>query len=182
MNKYTSLFLDRDGVINRHRPSDYVKTLEEFEFLPGSLKALSLLSPLFKHIFIVTNQRGVGKGIMTARSLEQIHVYMLDEIIRHQGRIDHIYVCTDVETESFNRKPQPGMARQALQDYPDISFSQSIMVGDSISDLLFAGNAGMRAVFIDAGLEKKEINPSLYDARFPDLYTFAEKYIKDPDV
>lgn len=176
---YTSLFLDRDGVINRHRPEDYVKTIAEFEFLPGALDALRRLSPLFSHIFIVTNQRGVGKGLMTARALEEIHAFMLREISRYGGRVDHIYTCTDADRNSPRRKPNPGMAWEAQQDYPDVSFSRSLMAGDSLSDLLFARHAGMDAVFIDSKVIKEDINSSLYVRRFPDLYTFAENYIKE---
>ena len=92
---YNTLFLDRDGVINQQRPYDYVKTTGEFIFIDGALEALRLLSPLFKHIIIVTNQRGVGKGIMTRKDLEEIHAYMMNEVSGQGGRIDKIYVCTD---------------------------------------------------------------------------------------
>lgn len=175
-NKFTTLFLDRDGVINRHRPDDYVKTISELEFLPGSLEALKMLAPFFTYIFIITNQRGVGKGIMSSQALDKIHAYMLQEIVRHGGRIDRIYSCTDTDKSSPCRKPNPGMAWQAKTDYSDISFAQSIMVGDSRSDLLFARNTGMYSVFIDSKIEKEDINPSLCDAVFPDLYTFAKTY------
>ena len=62
---YDTLLLDRDGVINRLRPNDYVKCWEEFEFLPGVFEALKKWTPIVKHIFVVTNQRGVGKGVMS---------------------------------------------------------------------------------------------------------------------
>lgn len=176
---YTTLFLDRDGVINRHRPDDYVKTTGEFEFLPRTLEALRLLAGAFPRIFIVTNQRGVGKGLMTQQELDDIHAHMLREITRAGGRIDHIYICTDVDKDSPRRKPHPGMAFEAQRDFPEVDLRRSLLAGDSLSDLLFARNAGMDAVFIDTKVEKVEINPSLYMHRFPDLYTFAENYIKE---
>ena len=87
---YDTLLLDRDGVINRLRPNDYVKCWDEFEFLPNVLDALSKWNKQVKHIFIVTNQRGVGKGLMTEDDLFGIHKRMCDEITCHGGRIDKI--------------------------------------------------------------------------------------------
>ena len=74
---YDTLLLDRDGVINRLRPNDYVKCWEEFEFLPGVFEALKKWTPIVKHIFVVTNQRGVGKGVMSENDLLEIHRWYL---------------------------------------------------------------------------------------------------------
>ena len=78
-----TLFLDRDGVINVEKPMDYVRAWEEFQFNPGVLKALKLLNGLFGRIVVVTNQRGVGKGLMTEQDLLDIHDRMTEEIVRH---------------------------------------------------------------------------------------------------
>lgn len=102
-----------DGVINRHLPDDYMKKWEEFEFLPGVLEAMKIFSRYFEHILVVTNQRGVGKGMMTEDDLIIIHNNMISEINRHQGRIDKVYYCTDIDKDSPNRKPNSGMALQA---------------------------------------------------------------------
>lgn len=177
--RYNTLFLDRDGVINRHRPADYVKSIDEMDFLPGSLEALKLLAPLFSRIFIVTNQRGVGKGVMTAQALEEVHAYLQRAVKDQGGRIDHIYSCTDLDKSSVDRKPNPGMALQAQQDYPEVDFTHSIMAGDSASDLLFARNTGMHSIFINSRVEKEMFNPELFDEQYPDLYTFATNYIKN---
>ena len=139
-----TLFLDRDGVINRHRPDDYVKTWEEFEFMPCILEALATWNKQFKHIVIVTNQRGVGKGLMSEETLLAIHRRMVEEIERHGGRIDKIYYCTDLNNDSPNRKPNIGMALPAKADFPDIDFSKSVMVGDSESDMEFGRRVGMK--------------------------------------
>lgn len=147
--KYETLFLDRDGVINVHRIDDYVKSWDEFEFLPGVLDALPLLSKYFKHIFIVTNQRGIGKGIMKKEELLVIHQRMKDEIENRGGRIDQIYYCTDLSNESQNRKPNTGMALQAKKDFPDIEFEKSIMIGDSLLDMEFGNRLGMKTIFFD---------------------------------
>jgi histidinol-phosphate phosphatase family protein len=141
-----TLFLDRDGVINKLRPNDYVKTWEEFEFLPDVLDAIAKWSNVFRHIIVVTNQRGVGKGAMTEDDLLNIHSNMLTEILKHGGRIDRIYYCTATDNNDVNRKPNIGMALQAKNDFPDIDFSKSIMIGDSDSDRLFAENVGMEFI------------------------------------
>jgi len=145
---YNTLFLDRDGVINRHRPNDYVKNWDEFEFLPGVLDAFIILASYFKHILVVTNQRGVGKGLMTVDDLNQIHQRMVSKIEAYGGRIDKIYYCTDINNDSVNRKPNPGMAFQAKMDFPDIDFNRSIMIGDSLSDAEFGNNLGMKTILI----------------------------------
>ena len=140
---FDTLFLDRDGVINRLRPDDYVKNWEEFEFMPGMLDRLARWSGRFRRILVVTNQRGVGKGIMSLDDLNRIHDRMIEEIERHGGRIDHIYFCTALSPDDPNRKTQTGMAQQARIDFPDIDFARSLMIGDSESDRQFARNAGM---------------------------------------
>ncbi|MDD2594197.1 MAG: HAD-IIIA family hydrolase [Bacteroidales bacterium] len=146
---FDTLFLDRDGVINVLREGDYVKNVGEFQFIDGAVEALKMLSGLFSKIIIITNQRGVGKGLMTLRDLEDVHNYMIGEITKAGGRIDRVYVCTDLDEESPNRKPNIGMALQARKDYPDIDLDKSIFAGDSDSDMQFAQNAGIPAVRID---------------------------------
>ena len=135
------LFLDRDGVINRLRVDDYVKCIEEFEFMPGVQNALARWSRLFKRVIVVTNQRGVGKGVMTEASLVNIHQYMVEQVEQAGGRINAIYYCTALKNEDPNRKPHPGMAAMALGDFPQIDLEKSVMIGDSESDKEFAKRA-----------------------------------------
>jgi histidinol-phosphate phosphatase family protein len=148
LSGYDTLFLDRDGVINRLRPNDYVKSWSEFEFLPGVFEALAKFSKQFKRIFIITNQRGVGRGLMSEDDLNEIHRRMVAEIVKQGGRIDKIYYCTDVSNLHPNRKPNIGMALQAQHDYPEIDFSKSLMIGDSEGDMAFAKNSKMNSIKI----------------------------------
>jgi histidinol-phosphate phosphatase family protein len=143
LEKYDTLFLDRDGVVNVWLPGDYVKTWQEFRFNDGFLDFIGRYSASFKHIFIVTNQRGVGKGLMTEQQLEDIHSRMLSAITSAGGRIDRIYVCTAVDDSDPMRKPNKGMALRAMKDYPDVTMEHSLMIGDQKSDRLFADNCGM---------------------------------------
>lgn len=159
-----TLFLDRDGVINCLRPHDYVKSWEEFVFLPGVLEAFRMLDVQFTRIVVVTNQRGVGRGWMSVADLHDIHRRMTDEILRHGGRIDRIYCCTDLEEESPNRKPNIGMALQAQREFPEIDFSRSVVVGDSDSDMEFGRRIGAQTVLIQDGHS---------EAGYKSLYEFA---------
>ena len=143
LQKCDTLFLDRDGVVNVWLPGDYVKNWQEFCFNPGFLDFIGRYSSAFRHIFIVTNQRGVGKGLMSMEQLEDIHSRMLGAISDAGGRIDRIYLCTSVDDSDPMRKPNTGMAQQAMKDYPDISMERSLMIGDQPSDRLFADNCGM---------------------------------------
>jgi D-glycero-D-manno-heptose 1,7-bisphosphate phosphatase len=168
-----TLFLDRDGVINERLNGDYVKNWEEFSFKSGAIKAIVGVEHIFSKIFIVTNQRGVGLGIMTEGELNEIHNKMIDEVVRVSGRIDKIYSCTSIDSYSECRKPNIGMGLKAKKDFPEIVFSKSIIVGDSISDMEFGEKLGMKRVFIssDFGVE---FNTSQFDYRFNSLYEFAE--------
>jgi len=151
IDKSWSLFLDRDGVINKRLPGDYVKRLEEFEFLPGVLEAMPLLAKKFNRVFVVSNQQGIGKGLMTEEELQVVHDWMMQEISAKGGRIDKIYWCPALAAENNPcRKPNPGMALQAKADFPEIDLSRSVMAGDSHSDMLFGKNLGMLNVFINS--------------------------------
>ncbi|MCA0430588.1 MAG: HAD-IIIA family hydrolase [Bacteroidetes bacterium] len=170
INTSWTLFLDRDGVINKKLENDYVKHWIEFEFNDKVTDALKLLAPLFNKIVVVTNQQGIGKGIYKHEDLELIHKNMLYEINYLGGRIDKVYYSPYLEKEQHpTRKPGIGMALQAKNDFSEIEFNKSIMVGDSISDMQFGKNAGMQTVFIDA----TPINNPLIDFQFNSLFEFA---------
>ena len=150
IDKDWSLFLDRDGVINRKLEDDYVKTIKEFDFLLGVRQAIVSFKKVFKRIVIVTNQQGVGKKLMTEQDLEKIHSFMLSRLHQEEVLIDKIYFCPDLATQnSINRKPNIGMALQAQKDFPEIDFEKSVMIGDSLSDMEFGRNAGMTTIFIN---------------------------------
>lgn len=147
----SALFLDRDGVINQKLDDDYVKNTNEFVFLPHVRETLVVLRPHFKRIIVVTNQQGVGKGLMTAEVLNEIHNFMLSYLNENQLLIDKIYYCTDLaQKNSANRKPNIGMALQAKNDFPEIDFNTSLMIGDSTSDMDFGRRAGLTTVFFNA--------------------------------
>lgn len=134
--KFDTLFLDRDGVINYKIENDYVKSIQDFKFIPEFIYVVKDLSLLFNRIIIITNQQGIGKGLMSISDLNEIHEYMLNTINDNNGKIDKIYFCPHLASENcFCRKPSPGMIQKAFQDYPDIDRSKSYFIGDSDSDM-----------------------------------------------
>ena len=162
-----TLFIDRDGVINRRIVDGYVAQWDEFEFLPGVLEAFRILAERFKYIIIVTNQQGVGKGLMTMDQVDAIHDLMCTEIEAVGGRVDGIFVCPQLASEPDNyRKPSPEMAFMAQDYYPNIDLGKSVMVGDGATDIEFGHNAGTRTVFIG------DENPNADDS-YPSLIDFA---------
>ena len=138
-----TLFLDRDGVLNRHLEGDYVKSWEEWEWMPGMLDALAQWARKFTNIVLVTNQRGVGKGVMSDADLAEVHKQMLREIRAAGGRIDLVLVCTATDDADPRRKPNTGMFQEACALLPDIDPARSVMVGDSPKDALFAARSGI---------------------------------------
>jgi histidinol-phosphate phosphatase family protein len=170
IDKSWHLFLDRDGVINKKRPDDYVKTIAELEILPGVLDAIKQLTQQFNKIFIITNQRGISRKIMTEKDLQTVHTHLLKQIETADGKIDKIYYCPHLRDDKCNcRKPNPGMGLQAKKDYPEIDFSKSIMVGDSLSDMGFGKNLGMTTIHIS----QDKINNSNIDYSFENLHDTA---------
>ena len=172
-----TLFLDRDGVINVEKNEDYIRNWNEFQFYEESLIALPILATKFKTIVIVTNQKGIGKGLMTHEDLSSIHHHMLAQISAVGGRIDHIYYCPDLENESPNRKPQPGMAFQAKAQFPTIEFKEAIMVGNRPSDMYFGKNAGMHTVFLATTHPDTPFPDTNIDYRFDNLLAFAQAIV-----
>lgn len=175
IDKSWTIFLDRDGVINEKLEGDYVKKIAEFRFIDKAKDAIKLFSDFFGNIVIVTNQQGIGKGIMSEVDLIAIHKYMVAEIESHGGRIDRIYFSPDLADEnSITRKPNTGLAVQAKKDIPDIDFSKSIMVGDSQSDMQFGRKLNMINVLIAKEKHFGGISKSLYDLCFGSLFEFSQ--------
>ncbi|MDE3126164.1 MAG: HAD-IIIA family hydrolase [Bacteroidota bacterium] len=173
-----TLFLDRDGVINAEKEAEYILSWSEFIFLPGVQEALALLNPLFKRIIVVTNQKCIGKGLLTEAELHLIHSNMLLEIQKNGGRIDQIYYCPDMSDDSPNRKPAPGMAYQAKANDPLINFSKSIMIGNKLTDMAFGKNTGMFTIFVATTDPETPFPHPFIDARFDNLLLAAKALTK----
>jgi len=171
IDKTWTLFLDRDGVINRKIENDYVRNINQFELIPGVIDGLRILRGIFGKIIILTNQRCIGRGLMKEEDLLEIHAEMLKIFNEHGISIDGIYYCPhDPEKEECNcRKPKPGLALKAKEDFSSIDFKRSIMVGDSLSDMELGRNLGMITIFISPVC----YNSHLVDYQFENLWEFA---------
>ncbi len=174
IDKSWTLFLDRDGVINEEIVGSYITSWSEFQFHDGALEALKSLSILFGTIVVVSNQRGVGRGIMTIESLIDIHTKMTEAINKNGGRIDKIYTATAVLDNDHNRKPNSGMALQAKEDFSDIDFRHSIMVGNSMSDMEFGKRLNMHTVFLTTKHEPVDLPHDLIDEQYPSLLAWEQ--------
>jgi D-glycero-D-manno-heptose 1,7-bisphosphate phosphatase len=168
-----TLFLDRDGVINDEKHQDYIHTWDEFRFYEGVKEAIAIFAKIFKHIIVVTNQRGIGRGLTRLEDVELIHKNMKAEIENAGGRIDGIYFCPDKEPESPNRKPNPGMGLQAIKDFPGIDISKAIMVGNTISDMQFGRNLGVKTIFLPTTRPEVDVHDERIDAVYNSLIDFA---------
>ncbi|MEN8929107.1 MAG: HAD-IIIA family hydrolase [Flavobacteriales bacterium] len=169
IDKSWTLFLDRDGVINKHIKNGYVTNINEFKFIDGVLESISILNKNFGRIVVVTNQQCIGKGIINKKELDLIHEYMLSEIKKAGGNIDNIYYAPQLVTENSEmRKPKTGMAMKAKEDFSEIDFKKSIIVGDSLTDMEFGKKIAMKTVFITAGLNGK------FDKCFSSLKNFTK--------
>lgn len=179
-DKTWTLFLDRDGVINVKRDNDYVKKWEEFIFLDGALAAIAMLAQSFDKIIVVTNQRGVGRKLMSIEDVEDIHQKMQQEIEKAGGRIDQIFFCPDLEEEDHRawRKPKPGMAFEAKKVYPEIDFNKSLIIGDSISDMEFGKNAGMHTIWLSSK-EMATEHKTIIDAQVVSLHQYAQSVYQE---
>lgn len=145
------VFLDRDGVINRDSPN-YIKSWSEFEFLPGSLKALKQLSLNGFSIIIITNQSVIHRKMVTKKDLNFIHNMMKKTVRSNGGEIKDIFYCPHVPEDGCDcRKPNPGLIYRAKKRYR-IDLEMSIMVGDSAKDIECARNAGCgSAILVQTG-------------------------------
>jgi len=135
------VFLDRDGVINKDSP-EYIKNWNEFEFIPGSIEAIRRLTAAGFAVILITNQSGIGRGIIAPEDLADMHTKMQEKIRAHGGEICDIFFCPHCPDENCDcRKPKPGLIWHAQKKY-SIDLSSAWMIGDSAKDIECAISAG----------------------------------------
>ncbi len=147
--KFSTIFLDRDGVINRKLENDYVKNWSEFEFLAGVKEALIQLTAAQHRLIIITNQRGISRGIMSELDVQNVHQKLRSELAVYGANISGIYHCPHDNHQCSCRKPDVGMFLNAQKDFPEIDFKQSVMIGDSVTDLEAGSRVGCATIFIN---------------------------------
>ena len=178
INKEWTLFIDRDGVINHEKTNNYIHKWEEFLFYEGALEAFEIFAKIFKYIIVITNQKGVGKGLTNEADLITIHQNMQAAIQNAQGKIDAVYYCPDLDDTSKNRKPNPGMGLQALAHFKDIDITKAIMVGNTLSDMHFGRNLGVHTVFLTTTRPEVDVTDLIIDLAYPTLIAFAQALLQ----
>lgn len=154
MQEIDTVFLDRDGVLNKKLPEGcWVRCWEEFHLLAGVEDAIARLNGRGIRVVVVSNQRGVALGVVSLQEVDAIHARLQRHLAGHGARIDEIFVCPHDRGKCICRKPQRGLFEQAVARYPDIVAGRSLMIGDSCSDIEFGKGVGMAAVLIDGGRE-----------------------------
>jgi D-glycero-D-manno-heptose 1,7-bisphosphate phosphatase len=143
------ILLDRDGVINHNaKHSRYVEAWDDFVWIDENVRAMQQLSQLGFGFIVITNQAGVGRGIIAVDELQAIHANMKAKLAEKDILIEKIYVCPHhPEDGCVCRKPRPGMIHQALKDY-GLKRGQVCFVGDEPTDCLAAFNAGICSVYL----------------------------------
>ena len=144
-----TVFVDRDGVINRRVVGAYLRSTEQLELLPGAIDALARLSQAAAHVIVVTNQAGIGKGLLTVADFERVNAVIVDAVVASGGHLDAVLYCPHVPADGCRcRKPGPGLAEQADERFGDIVHARSVMIGDSACDIRFGADLGMATVLV----------------------------------
>lgn len=185
--KHGGIFLDRDGTINTE--VDYLSTPDQLELIPRSAEAIREANSLGFKVFVITNQSGIARGLVTEEQLSSIHKELDSRLTAHNARIDAFYYCPhhpDYGTAKYKkdcdcRKPNTGMIRQAVKDF-NIDLQQSFIIGDRIIDVQTGNNAGIPSILVLTGYGKKERSmfpESIADVDYiaEDLYD-AMQYVK----
>jgi D-glycero-D-manno-heptose 1,7-bisphosphate phosphatase len=152
-----TVFLDRDGILNEKMPEgQYVTRWEEFRILPGVPQAIRRLNQAGLRVIVVTNQRGIARGLYTLADLEAIHTRFQNELYLAGAHIDAVFVCPHDEGECECRKPLSGLFHQAVARFPGITAATSVMIGDSWVDIDFGRRLGLATIFIEGGTNRRE--------------------------
>jgi len=162
-----AVFLDRDGVVNRNaKEHRYIIRLNQLKVLPGSKEAVEDLYNAGFQLFIVSNQPGIAKRLLTERQLDRIHKKLQEEL---GNRIEHIYYCPHRKEDNCNcRKPKPGMLLGTAKDY-NLNLSECYYIGDAEEDIEAAKRAGCKMIFVLTGRGISQIKNRLSWRYQPDF-------------
>lgn len=162
MMKRRAVFIDRDGTINRD--VGYPDSFDLIEIYPFSFEAVKKINASGLLAVIVTNQSGVGRGMIDIENLHDIHQKLEEAFAKHNAHLDGIYFCPHYLSSSLLeykkdctcRKPFPGMALQAAFDL-NIDLKRSYMIGDKVEDILFGLNIDAQPILVKTGFGRKSL-------------------------
>lgn len=144
----SAVFLDRDGVLNEYLPGAYVRNVDELRLIPGVAEAVRRINDAGVPVVVISNQQGVGKGLMTPDDLDTVEREMRRLLAESEAKLDRCYYCTDLKSaNSPRRKPEPGMFLEAAEEM-GIDLSKAVMVGDSATDIAAAHAAGVGSAIL----------------------------------
>jgi D-glycero-D-manno-heptose 1,7-bisphosphate phosphatase len=158
--KIRTVFLDRDGVINEKAPEgEYICSPAGIHVLPGVPESIARLNRARLRTVVVTNQRGIAKGLCTADDVAAIHLVIQELLGTHGARLDAFLFCPHDKDECRCRKPLPGMFEQAVKTFPGVRADESVMIGDSLVDIEFGRGLGLPVMLIegDPGRHKADL-------------------------
>ncbi len=172
-----AFFFDRDGIVNKRIHCGYVRCPDEFEFLPDFIPLFQLVQSHGYFTAVITNQQGIGKGIMTTEDLSDVHKYMQIKLIDLTGEsFDAIYSCGDLhEAMSYRRKPNPGMIFEAIAEH-SLDPQTSFMLGDSISDVQAGKSAGCTTILVGEFSNAEVPEADYIFSTLAECKTFLETY------
>jgi D-glycero-D-manno-heptose 1,7-bisphosphate phosphatase len=184
------VFLDRDGVLNRKLPEGaYVSDWAQFQWLPGAVEAVARMNRAGLTVIVVSNQRGIALGRLSVEQLELIHGQLRSRLECQGARLDAIYYCPHDHGECNCRKPDIGLFEQAAKDFPEVDANNSVVIGDSLSDIQAGRRLGKRTIFIEGEPDRQkagaEAAASLADEVAASLLQAVEKHLglrRQPDA
>ncbi len=174
-----TIFLDRDGILNEKMPEgQYVTRWEDFHVLPGVPEALRRLNNAGLRVIVVSNQRGIARGLYTLADVEAIHAAFERQLSGAAAHIDAFFICPHDHDQCNCRKPLPGLFEQAVAQFPQITADTSVIIGDSVSDIEFGRRLGMKTIYVEGdGRTRKsgaEETAKLADLSFTSLPAAVE--------
>lgn len=169
-----ALFLDRDGVINIEKEGSYILNPSELHFYEGALEAIAKARQYFGRILVVTNQRGIGKGLMTETDLQSVHDTIQEALKGYGGSIDRFYHAPALHSDDPLRKPNTGMAELARQEFPEINFAGSVMIGNNYSDMQFGKRMGMKTIFLHTTNPPQKMPNEWIDEQYDSLSAWLD--------
>lgn len=176
------VFLDRDGVLNRKLPEGaYVSDWTQFQWLPGAVEAVARMNRAGLTVIVVSNQRGIALGRVSVEQLDLLHDQVRSHLARQGARLDAIYYCPHDHGECNCRKPGAGLFEQAAKDFPQVDATNSVVIGDSLSDIQAGHRLGMRTIFIQGEPDRQKAGAqaavSLADEVAASLLQAVEKHL-----